>query len=142
MSLDISGPLSVVADADGIIEDVVFDDRFNDAADVISFLGNTKNAGFGVDLGASFVVTDRLTVSASITDAGFIKWKSDVTSLKARGTIELSGLDLQDVYNETATLEDVAGSLIDSLEERLCPGKRSKAVYNQNSGRSGGWREI
>ncbi|HNY52203.1 MAG TPA: DUF5723 family protein [Bacteroidales bacterium] len=115
MSLDISGPLSVVADADGIIEDVVFDDRFNDAADVISFLGNTKNAGFGVDLGASFVVTDRLTVSASITDAGFIKWKSDVTSLKARGTIELSGLDLQDVYNETATVEDVAGSLIDSL---------------------------
>ncbi|MZP65750.1 MAG: hypothetical protein GT597_06350, partial [Bacteroidales bacterium] len=54
-------------------------------------------------------------VSASITDAGFIKWKSDVTSLKARGTIELSGLDLQDVYNETATVEDVAGSLIDSL---------------------------
>lgn len=117
MALNISGPVNVVTDDRGRIEDVdIDDDRFNDDREIMKFLTNTRNAGFGLDLGAEFAATDRLKLSASITDVGFIKWTSDLTTLETTGTITLSGLDLQDVYNETATFDDVTGSLIDSLK--------------------------
>ncbi len=37
--------------------------------------------GFGLDLGASYKLLDKLTVSASILDLGFIKWSKKNTSL-------------------------------------------------------------
>lgn len=117
MGLDISGPVSVVTDDQGHIEDVDIDDeRFNDDRELVRFLTNTRNAGFGLDLGAEFAATERLTLSASITDVGFIKWTSDLTNLETTDTIILRGLDLQDVYNGSATFEDVTRSLIDSLK--------------------------
>ncbi len=120
MALNISGPVNVVTDDRGRIEDVdIDDDRFNDDREIMKFLTNTRNAGFGLDLGAEFAATDRLKLSASITDVGFIKWTSDLTTLETTGTITLSGLDLQDVYNGTATFDDVTGSLIDSLKNSL-----------------------
>lgn len=117
MSLDISGPVIVASDSQGNIQDVDIDDEtFDDSAEFLKFLGNTRNTGFGVDIGAQFAATQRLTLSASITDVGFIKWKSDITNLEAIDTIVLSGLDLQDIYNGSATFDDVTGSLIDSLK--------------------------
>jgi hypothetical protein len=117
MALNISGPVNVVTDARGRIVDVDIDDeRFNDDRETMKFLTNTRNAGFGLDLGAEFAATGRLTLSASITDVGFIKWTSDLSNLETTDTITLSGLNLQDVYNGTATFDDVSGSLIDSLK--------------------------
>ncbi|HAX92642.1 MAG TPA: hypothetical protein DCY25_01630 [Bacteroidales bacterium] len=120
MALNISGPVNVVTDDQGHIEDVdIDDDRFNDGREIRRFLTNTRNAGFGLDLGAEFAATGRLTLSAAITDVGFIKWTSDLSNLETTGNIMLSGLDLQDVYNSTATFDDITGSLIDSLKNSL-----------------------
>jgi len=117
MALDISGPVVFVTDENGNIEDVDIDnERFNDSSELVDFLTNTRNTGFGVDLGASFVATDRLKLSASITDVGFIKWKSDISNLEAIDTLILSGLDLQEVYNGSTSFDDVTTSLIDSLK--------------------------
>lgn len=38
-------------------------------------------SGFGIDLGASYKVWDNLTVSASILDLGFLKWKESETTV-------------------------------------------------------------
>jgi len=40
------------------------------------------NAGFGIDLGASFKLTEKLTLSASLVDLGFINYKENVGSAK------------------------------------------------------------
>lgn len=37
--------------------------------------------GFGIDLGASYKVWDNLTVSASVLDLGFLKWKESETTV-------------------------------------------------------------
>ena len=58
-------------DNDGMIDD--FD---LDAGDL-----GIAGSGFGIDLGASFKVWDNLTVSASILDLGFLKWKESETTV-------------------------------------------------------------
>jgi len=38
--------------------------------------------GLGMDIGATYDLTDRIVLSASLTDLGFIRWNKDVTNLK------------------------------------------------------------
>lgn len=44
--------------------------------------------GFGIDLGASYKLLDNLTLSASILDLGFIKWKSSSTTMASTNQSE------------------------------------------------------
>ncbi|MBM6845194.1 DUF5723 family protein [Phocaeicola plebeius] len=72
-------------DNDGMI------DNFDlDAGDL-----GIAGSGFGIDLGASYKVWDNLTVSASILDLGFLKWKESETTVatvsgEAHETIDAS----------------------------------------------------
>jgi len=117
MALDISGPVHFFLDSENHIENAEFaDEQFDSSKGVINFLTNTRNAGFGLDLGAEYAVNDRITLSAAITDVGFIKWKSDLSNLEAYGNVELSGIDFQDVRENSATFDDVTNRLIDSLK--------------------------
>jgi hypothetical protein len=47
-------------------------------------LGSPKNGGFGIDLGASYELTDRITLSASVVDLGRIFWNDYTTNVKSR----------------------------------------------------------
>lgn len=58
-------------DSDGRIDDFDFD-----GGDL-----GIAGSGFGLDLGASYKVLDNLTVSASILDLGFLKWKESETTV-------------------------------------------------------------
>jgi hypothetical protein len=117
MALDISGPVFFYPASDNKIADVQFDnERFNSADGTIKFLTNTKNPGFGLDIGAEYMVNDKIVLSASITDIGFIKWKSDLSRIEAVGNIQLSGLDFADIYEGNATIDDLAGNMADSIK--------------------------
>ena len=117
MALDFSGPVRFFLDSENHIENVEFaDEQFDSSKGVTNFLTNARNAGFGLDLGAEYAVNDQLTLSAAITDVGFIKWKSDLSNLEAYGNVELNGLDFGDVRENSATFDDVTNSLIDSLK--------------------------
>ena len=61
----------ITYDENGIVEDFDFE-----AEDL-----GLSGAGFGIDLGASYKITDALTVSASVLDLGFIKWKKSATRI-------------------------------------------------------------
>lgn len=55
-------------------------------SDIIDLVGSWSDlgiagSGFGLDLGASYKVGDNLTVSASILDWGFLKWKESETTV-------------------------------------------------------------
>jgi hypothetical protein len=72
--------------------------------------------GLGLDIGATYDLTDRIVVSASITDLGFIRWTKDVTNLKANNQFEFSGLNMLDVFKGTKTIDDLANDMVDSLK--------------------------
>jgi hypothetical protein len=116
-SFDMSAPVIFPGND---IDSAKFDDaRFETSNGIVKFLTNTKNAGFGLDLGAEYSITDKFVVSAAITDIGFIKWKTDVTNIKARSNIELSGLDFEDIYEGNASIDDIISHMSDSLSRAL-----------------------
>jgi hypothetical protein len=134
LSASISGPVKVYMNNKNMIDSVVFDNkRFQkpgsdktDINQVISYLTNTKNMGFGVDIGAVYQVTDRINISASIIDLGFINWKSDITNLQASSTFKFSGFNITDVANGTKTIDQLAQDMVDSLKNSFTINKDIK----------------
>ena len=114
LDINFSGPVSISLDENQNIESINVDDIESD--EVAGFILGTKNMGLGLDIGATYDLTDRIVVSAAITDIGFVKWKKNVTNLHAESRFEFSGLDLTDVINGTKTIDEVGDELVDSLE--------------------------
>ncbi len=120
VALNVSGPVRFIADEENRVDDLeFFDDRFDDAREVIRVLSGTKNMGLGINLGAEYQVTDKIAVSASVTDLGYIKWKSDLTGAYSKGTIEFSNYNIEDVYNGDITFEEFGEALKDTLSNSL-----------------------
>jgi hypothetical protein len=71
LQLNASLPVEYIYDENGNIEDFEFDEN-NIASSIIS----TKNMGLGLDVGASYQFNDRIQLFGSITDFGFIGWKT------------------------------------------------------------------
>ena len=115
--VNISGPVNVYMDSKHNIDSIAFDDnRFKTSGGTAEFISGKKNLGLGLDIGATYDLTDRIVVSAAITDIGFIRWKKDVTNLKANNQFEFSGLNMLDVLNGTKTIDEVGQDMLDSLK--------------------------
>ncbi|MCU0461503.1 MAG: DUF5723 family protein [Bacteroidales bacterium] len=121
LDANFSAPLNFYLSGQNTIDSVVFDDsRFKEPRDIINYLLETKNMGFGIDIGAEYKITDKLKLSAAVTDLGYIKWKKDISNLKAKETEFLfSGIDLLDVYNGTMTFDSLGTVLLDSLKNNF-----------------------
>ncbi|MFN8395385.1 MAG: DUF5723 family protein [Bacteroidia bacterium] len=73
-----------------------------------------KNHGMGVDLGFSWdVVPEKLRVSGSLVDLGFIRWKDTPTNISTNnGHFEFQGIDIADFPQQT---DSINGNYFDSL---------------------------
>jgi hypothetical protein len=129
---------------DGTLDNVSIDDsRFETIKDKISLLTNTGNPGFGLDLGMEYRITDRLSVSGAVTDLGFIRWRTDRTTLYTKTQFEFNGLTMQDVYDESLDFDELINWALDSLQNAfyqkagsdpfvtyLSPGVTAAASYS------------
>lgn len=113
LQTNISGPVTVYRNSDKGIDSIKIDDSNLHSFD---FLSGKRNMGLGIDLGATYDLTDRITLSAAITDLGFIHWKKDIVNLSANNTFTFSGLNTEDLFNDTRTLDEVGKDMIDSLK--------------------------
>jgi hypothetical protein len=133
LKANISGPIKVYMNNKNTIDSVGFDENkfkkgTSDEIDInkmAGFLFNKKNMGLGIDIGAVYNITSKIQVSASITDIGFINWKSDITNLKAKSTFKFSGFNITDVINDNKTFDEIAQDMADSL-------KNSFSITNDN----------
>ena len=109
-----SGPFNVYTNKAGNLDSLTFDDDY--FTSFSSFTG-FKNMGLGLDLGATYkLLNDKVMVSASLTDLGFIKWKKDATNITSKGEYLFDGLDMTDVVGGDEDFEDVGDELLDSLK--------------------------
>lgn len=70
------------------------------------------NKGFGVDLGATLNLGDRLTVSASILDIGQITWRESANNLTSNGRFDYEGLDYDGlVGNDEIQFDEIVDSI-------------------------------
>ncbi len=77
----------------------------------------SKNNGIGVDLGATYTMNEKLDLSFSLVDFGFIKWKTDnMNFTSTNGEFVFTGLQLTaDIYGADSTLTDSLEALGDEL---------------------------
>jgi hypothetical protein len=116
MTVNFSAPLDIVMGTDNTIEDFTFDDsKFDDTPETIKYILKPGNIGLGLDVGAEYTIFDRLRVSAAVTDLGFIKWKRDVTNLKAESQFDFTGIDLMDMYDREISIDSLGAEILDSL---------------------------
>jgi hypothetical protein len=120
VAFNLSAPFTFTTDEDGVIHGVDFDDeRFESGNATMSYLLGFRNPGLGIDLGAEYRFNDMFAVSAALTDLGFIRWKRDRTEVLGKTTIEMNGLTMQDVYDESLSFGDLINWALDSIQNAI-----------------------
>jgi hypothetical protein len=77
------------------------------------------NTGFAFDFGAVYNIGKLFTVSASVTDLGYINWTSELKSYSSQGTFILPGITLEDVVNQNYSIDEMIGALKDTLKNNF-----------------------
>lgn len=81
---------------------------------------HTQNTGFGIDLGAIYQHSDKLKLSASINDLGFISWKENNKTIKNKNennSYTFEGIDLYNLSSNNNS--NYLDNLVDSIRERF-----------------------
>jgi hypothetical protein len=117
LEVNFSGPVKVYTDSKNNIDSIKVDDnKLKTSSGAKDFFMGKGNMGVGIDVGATYDLNERITLSASFTDLGFIRWKTDVTNLKANNQFVFSGLNVADVINGSKTFDEVGQDMLDSLK--------------------------
>ncbi|HRW63217.1 MAG TPA: DUF5723 family protein [Bacteroidales bacterium] len=111
---NISFPIVITQNSDGRING---SDMGN--LDLLSFLMNGKNKGFAIDLGWIYLYNENITLSASLLDLGFIRWKSDVTNINVYGSFDYTGFGLGNNTIDEDYITNLADSAINALNQNV-----------------------
>ena len=119
--LTIDGSATINTSAIKPFYDTLAPKNYNPVANAYNF----KNFGLGVDLGATFKVNDKIKVTASLLDLGFINWKTDnATFVSNNIDYRFEGVDLNKF------LKDTTDAVFDQLQDTL------KSIFSQEENNS------
>lgn len=104
--------LEVYSDPTGALDSIDFKDYENNSDIIDDLILLKENRGYGFDLGFQFYPNDKLSLSASILDLGYINWKRNVHNLAGGGDYSFEGINLN---NDDST--DIAEALLDTLQQ-------------------------
>jgi len=89
----------------------------------LSYLTNSSNLGFAVDIGARYQILPKLEISASLVDLGYIHWKTNIQNITQSGSFNWKGYDLSNLINEPTINENSYtapfDALLDSVSEMI-----------------------
>jgi hypothetical protein len=116
--------LNIVAPSDGLILNTTA--SFNQAA-VDDIVDNRQlpegNSGWAGDFGVSFNLKDKVELSLSALDIGYIDWTTGVSGLQSNGTFYFDGLTLEQATSgNTVSFISVEDSLVNLLKIAAVPG--------------------
>ncbi|GHN01988.1 hypothetical protein WSM22_34770 [Cytophagales bacterium WSM2-2] len=95
-----------------------------------SYKNYLNNNGFGVDLGATYKVMDRITLGASLIDIGTIHWQNNTYGYSLdpkKASYTFDGVDLSKVVNGNT---DYLNSLGDTLQNKFKVKEAPIGAYN------------
>ena len=104
---------------------VIFDSTLSSVADYRSLL--MSNKGLGVDIGVHVKPIEGLTLSASLIDLGYIKWKEYVHTLTLEGSVEFNGIDVQTDSNTSDFSENLLDSIVNNFDFHTTSGEPFKS---------------
>jgi hypothetical protein len=105
--------------------------EFDPVVDGLAYGLNMKNLGGAIDLGATYQINKKFAVGASVTDLGFIRWKSANRTYKSRenAIFTFDGLNITDIISKKDTLrESTITKILDSVK-RIFEVDSSSGAY-------------
>jgi len=132
--LQIAGPeeLQLAYSEEGYLNGVENDFNLNSSGNFATIFNSMSKVGTGysIDLGLTVKPLDFLTVSASLTDIGSIKWNNDyIQKATSNGTFSYEGSDLNEMMNNS----DNSSSTGNQLNESILEFVRFEKVSNVES---------
>ena len=106
--INASAPITLATDQNGIITDA----QLNDPLDIRQLILNRQNPGFALDGGFLYDVNEKLTLSGSFIDLGFIRWRSDVHNISESYDYTYEGINLDSIDFD---LVEYARGLLDTV---------------------------
>lgn len=111
---------------------------FEEELDILSMYRNTLpfvggNGGLGFDFGAEYLINHKMSVSASVTDIGFINWRENTESIQFdEVNYSFKGFDVIDILNKDTRNDNFLQHELDSLESLFTPTELENIVYNSS----------
>lgn len=129
-TINTSSPLIATTNSDGDFDGFevpgYIDNQDTDSLIDLALAHN--NMGFGIDFGIDYKPIDKLSLSLSVIDLGYIKWEAkDVTTIELNGNYAFKGFDLSDEVGNDDTDSDPFDDMIDSLENSFTVSNKSKS---------------
>jgi outer membrane protein OmpA-like peptidoglycan-associated protein len=105
---------------DGTIDDLNTDDYPSELSDFVKWVTDPAGIGGAIDLGVSYKITDRLSVSAALMDLGFISWNKNksLSLLPTKESSHFTGVPmyLKEEHETITNWADTYGDvLLDSI---------------------------
>lgn len=116
-----------------MLADSIDDNSDIENGEIMDYLRKRKNRGLGIDLGVERKINDKLDLRASVTDLGYIKWKTYTKSFNSTdGEFTFSGLELteQALAADSAfsdSLDVIVEDLVDRLENNFGYGENEES---------------
>ena len=110
VNINMSAPV-IINQSNGRINSISYDDR----ASISQLLLNRKNWGFAFDLGFIHRYNEKIVISGSVLDLGFIRWRSNLNNIKAGGHFLYKG-PLGDTATTVSYFDDFINSFQDSMQ--------------------------
>ncbi|MFC2096590.1 DUF5723 family protein [Bacteroidota bacterium] len=102
-------------DFDGFEAPTYIEDSETDSLIDLALAHN--NMGLGIDFGIYLKPIERLSLSLSVIDLGYIKWDvEDVTKLNLNGSYAFKGIDVSDEVGNSDSDTDAFDDMLDSIE--------------------------
>jgi hypothetical protein len=110
-TLSSSFPLTIEQDADGNISDIIINE-----INYSQLLLNRGNPGFSMDLGFIYRFDEKTTLSASLLDLGFTRWRTDLNNVRTTGTFIFEAVDQSTDVVSFDYLNELVDSIINSMD--------------------------
>lgn len=105
-------PVDVIREPDGKLETMDWQQDIG----ARNYMMNSENMGFGTDFGFVYQMNEKTTLSGSLLDIGYIKWKKDAYHMSSSGSMDITAQAIEDGL---ANLNDVTDSLRNVFTPRI-----------------------
>ncbi len=123
MKFNASIPMATVTYIDGeVIPEIELNDDFENlkTSDVLGYMFNSQNFGLGLDVGLNYRPIEKLQVSLSLIDLGYIKWKDETHEVNYRTTYDYVGFEVNPLdFSEDYTFNDYLDSTLTQMGDSL-----------------------
>jgi hypothetical protein len=112
--IDVTSDLDIHV-APGVDSAYLSDTEFNENT-IRNFVLKGHGSGWGIDLGCSIEMSDKLNLHASLIDFGYINFNDESLNYTRSSTLRYDGVNIQGIVDPTITSNFEADSLINFLE--------------------------